>query len=280
MSSPSVGDVSSSAACSASLSPQAPPIAFVLFDLAGTTVDDCVEGVPLVTHVFQRTFASAPYHVQVTPADVTPLRGRKKQEMCAKLVELKWDQIQKADPAAAAATPADVSATLFQLFERLLSETIATMATREMPGTSAVFQWLHARGVKIGVGSGFSEEVVKRLVKQLGWQEEGVGFQLAFIGGAEQGGRGRPDPSMIHSAMKQLGVTDPRRVLKVGDTTVDVEEGRNAGCITIAVLSGTQTRDELEQAKPDLVLQSIADLPTSWEELAALEGWKLRVELY
>ena len=70
---------------------------------------------------------------------------------------------------------------------------------------------------------------------------------------------------MVFAAMEATGVTDHHSVLKVGDTVVDVEEGRAAGCLTVSVLSGTQGRDKLEQAGPDLVLTSVAELPAALE---------------
>jgi phosphonatase-like hydrolase len=238
-------------------------ISLVVFDMAGTTVDDSVNGVPLVTHVLQQTFSSEPYRISVTPEEINPLRGRKKQEMVRRLVELKWSEIQKAQPAD---TQDSASTTLFYTFECLLAHATASMRN-EMAGTSDVFTWLHRSGVRLAVGSGFSEKIVRAIVEQLGWNGKEKEYKLAFIGAAEQSGKGRPDPTMIRSAMAQLAITDPRRVVKVGDTTVDVGEGKNAGCITVAVLSGTQTREELEKAQPDFILQSIADLPTIWKEI-------------
>lgn len=44
---------------------------------------------------------------------------------------------------------------------------------------------------------------------------------------------------------------------------MDVEEGKAAGCHTVAVLSGTQGREKLEAAGPSLILDSVADLPAA-----------------
>jgi len=66
---------------------------------------------------------------------------------------------------------------------------------------------------------------------------------------------------MIHEAMQRLGVVDARQVVKIGDTVVDIHEGKNAGVWTIAVLTGSQTEDQLRAAKPDYILPSIRELP-------------------
>jgi len=66
---------------------------------------------------------------------------------------------------------------------------------------------------------------------------------------------------MIHHAMEHFGIDDPRRVLKVGDTVSDIEEGRNAGTWTAAVVTGTQSEERLRAASPDFILPSVADIP-------------------
>ena len=78
---------------------------------------------------------------------------------------------------------------------------------------------------------------------------------------AEQVGAGRPDPGMIRYIMKWAGIRDPNRVLKVGDTAADVEEGKNARVWTAAVLSGTQPGEMLKDTGPDFVLQGVAEIP-------------------
>jgi beta-phosphoglucomutase-like phosphatase (HAD superfamily) len=61
--------------------------------------------------------------------------------------------------------------------------------------------------------------------------------------------------------MKHLNVSDPSRVMKVDDTFKGVEEGVQAGVVTIGVLTGTQSREKLQAAYPTDVLESVKDLP-------------------
>ena len=72
---------------------------------------------------------------------------------------------------------------------------------------------------------------------------------------------GRPNPKMIHNAMQQLGVTKPQKVVKIGDTIVDIQEGKNADVWTVAVLTGSQTEKQLMTVQPDYILSSIRALP-------------------
>ena len=115
---------------------------------------------------------------------------------------------------------------------------------------------MKSAGAKIAVGSGFPHSVVETITDTLNWSS-----LVDFVCSAEKAGHGRPHPAMIHSAIKFFGIMDPRSVVKVGDTKVDVEEGKNAGCWTIAVLTGTQSREFIARSKPDFIINCIADLP-------------------
>ena len=67
---------------------------------------------------------------------------------------------------------------------------------------------------------------------------------------------------MIKALMAELGVRDPRRVAKVGDTKADMEEGANAGCgLVIGVTSGSLTREQLQAYPHSHILASVAEIP-------------------
>ena len=65
---------------------------------------------------------------------------------------------------------------------------------------------------------------------------------------------------MILDSMNRLNINDRSRVLKIGDTIADIQEGKNAGVITAVVMTGTQTRDELIKLNPDYIFADITDL--------------------
>ena len=52
----------------------------------------------------------------------------------------------------------------------------------------------------------------------------------------------------------------PEECLMVGDTTVDMLAGKNARTQTVAVLCGFGEKKELEALKPDLLLDTTAQL--------------------
>jgi phosphoglycolate phosphatase-like HAD superfamily hydrolase len=66
---------------------------------------------------------------------------------------------------------------------------------------------------------------------------------------------------MINALMKRFNIEDSTEVIKVGDTEVDVLEGRNAKCgKVISVTTGAYTRTQLEQYAPDHIIDSLEHL--------------------
>jgi HAD superfamily hydrolase (TIGR01549 family) len=69
----------------------------------------------------------------------------------------------------------------------------------------------------------------------------------------------KPYPEAIVRAAEQLGLS-PEQCIVVGDTIVDIQAGKRAGALTVAVLCGFGERGELERIGPDLVIESTAQL--------------------
>jgi phosphoglycolate phosphatase-like HAD superfamily hydrolase len=47
----------------------------------------------------------------------------------------------------------------------------------------------------------------------------------------------------------------------VGDSVADIRAGKNGGARTVGVLSGIFSRQELERENPDLIIESVKELP-------------------
>ena len=78
----------------------------------------------------------------------------------------------------------------------------------------------------------------------------GVAAALDLVVGGEEVTRSKPDPEMLHLALKRLEV-DPSRAVMVGDALNDVQMGLNAGLkASIGVLTGFATADQLRELTP------------------------------
>jgi HAD superfamily hydrolase (TIGR01509 family) len=70
----------------------------------------------------------------------------------------------------------------------------------------------------------------------------------------------KPSPEALIKAVKALDVNMCDCVI-VGDSVTDVRAGKAAGAMTVAVLSGLFSREELAKEKPDLILKDVTELP-------------------
>ena len=74
-------------------------------------------------------------------------------------------------------------------------------------------------------------------------------------------GRGRPWPDLPLTALLRLRGGSVAELAVAGDTASDVESGLRAGAgIVAGILTGTGSREELEQAGAPHILDSITDL--------------------
>jgi phosphoglycolate phosphatase-like HAD superfamily hydrolase len=66
---------------------------------------------------------------------------------------------------------------------------------------------------------------------------------------------------MIWLAMQQTGVESRQSVVKIGDSAIDIEEGRNAECgMTFGVTTGAQTELQLRSAEPTHIVDSLGEM--------------------
>jgi phosphoglycolate phosphatase len=70
----------------------------------------------------------------------------------------------------------------------------------------------------------------------------------------------KPSPDALLVAAKKLRVPVNNCAI-VGDSIVDIQAGKAAGAKTVGVLTGLFSRAELEALRPDLIVETIADLP-------------------
>ncbi len=124
--------------------------------------------------------------------------------------------------------------------------------------TERLFLELRAMNIKVVLNTGYNSTTARSLIEKLNWIE-GVHYDLLVT--ASDVSKNRPHPDMIIFAMNTLNIKDPASVVKVGDSTIDIEEGRNANCkLNIGVTTGAHTKDELQKASPDYIFDNIYDL--------------------
>lgn len=150
-------------------------------------------------------------------------------------------------------------------FEAAYARSVEAGGAVAIPGAEATIDALRDAGIRVCLTTGFSPATRDLLLVALGWRDR-VDLALAP---ADVGGRGRPFPDMILTAVMSLGIDDVRDVAVAGDTAGDLWSGHRAGASIVAgVLTGAHDRPTLAAAPHTHLLASIVDLPA----LAARAG--------
>ena len=217
-------------------------IAMVVFDMAGTTVD---EG-----NLVYRTLHKAIEKVcpSVSFEDVLKL-GAGKEKLQAIRETLSGSNISLNE-----ATIQEI----FKDFLGLLDIAYANLIVVPTNNTERLFNELRTKDIKVVLNTGYNTVTAISLLNKLNWVK---GVQYDLLVTSSDVSNNRPMPDMILYAMDKLDITDASTVIKVGDSTIDIEEGRNAGCkYNIGVTTGAHTKAQLESAKPDYIFDNIYDL--------------------
>jgi phosphonatase-like hydrolase len=142
---------------------------------------------------------------------------------------------------------------------RMLTHYRTSPEVKQVDGAAEVFRALRGQGVKVALDTGFGRPITDAVLARLGWAVPGVIDATVTV---DEVAAGRPAPDMVRRAMQLTGVSDPRRVVKVGDTPSDLHEGTNAGCgMVVGVTSGSHTAGELLSHPHTLLMDSVRDLP-------------------
>lgn len=108
------------------------------------------------------------------------------------------------------------------------------------PGAVELLRALKDRGVKCGIVSSKRGDTIEIIM-----ENHNVRECLELIVGSHDVQKHKPDPEGLLWAMERLGVK-PEEILFCGDTVIDAETAKNAGCDFAAVLNGTTTADAFD----------------------------------
>ena len=222
------------------------PPTLVVFDMAGTTVDDRGQ----VPAAFAATLAAN--NVAVTADEITRVRGASKRQAIQDLLQASKDGACLDE--ASSRSRAD---RIYAEFRANLASSYVNGGIRCVPGADRVIADLRRKGIKVALTTGFDRDIATLLLSMLGWTRHTID---AIVCGDDVA-NGRPAPDLILLAMKLTGVEDAALVANVGDTTHDLESAARAGVRwNIGVLSGAHSREALEKAPHTEIIQSVADL--------------------
>jgi phosphoglycolate phosphatase len=164
-------------------------------------------------------------------------------------------------------TAAEIDQVIELYLPLLRAELAASGRFRLMPAVLETLDYLAgAAGVVLGLATGNVRAAAQAKLERAGlWPRFALGGY-----GCDHRDRDRLVARAIDRAAARAGAAiDPRQVIVVGDTPFDIAAARACGAIAIAVATGTASRAELAACEPDVLLDTLADLPRWHAEAAA-----------
>ena len=139
-------------------------------------------------------------------------------------------------------------------YRRFFNENLKTIHPEAFPGVVETLSILHQKGFVLTIASSRSRNSLTELIRNMG-----IADYISYILGADDVKEAKPKPELV---LKTLGAMhyDASETLVVGDMAVDIQMGANAGAKTCGVTWGNGTKDELEEAGADFVINSIDEL--------------------
>lgn len=125
-----------------------------------------------------------------------------------------------------------------------------------LPGAFDALVELHHSGYQLGIVSSGSES---RVTRELEHSTLRHFFNVIVCN--EHMTKKKPDPEGIETALRLLN-SSAAHCCYVGDSPEDIEMGKRANVMTVGVRSSYPTSWRLQEADPDLYLESILELTT------------------
>ncbi|QDU36954.1 Phosphonoacetaldehyde hydrolase [Maioricimonas rarisocia] len=244
----------------------------VVLDWAGTTVDF---GSRAPAIAFQEIFRRE--EIEVSAAEAREPMGLAKRDHIAAILRMpnvarQWNERFSRD-----ATEEDIDR-LYDDFLPLQKEMLSDHSG-VITGVPAVIDECRRRGLKIGSSTGYTHELMEVVCPRAADQ----GYAPDCLICSEDVSQGRPAPWILYEAARQIDCYPMCTIVKVDDTPVGIEAGRNAGAWTVGVTrSGncvglsedefealdvgrqrellTKADERLRAAGADMIVESVADL--------------------
>lgn len=197
----------------------------IVFDWAGTTID---HGSCAPAAVFQEIFRQR--GVPITAAQAREPMGRAKRDHIATVGRMpEVDRVWREQHAGQGVGEADIDA-MYADFLPLQKATLEQHSVL-IDGVPEIVAWCRSQGLKIGSTTGYTRELLDIVARAAARQ----GYEPDCAFGAEDAPQGRPAPFLLFQVAMRLQVYPMWTMIKVDDTPVGIEAGRNAGCWTIGV---------------------------------------------
>jgi len=123
-----------------------------------------------------------------------------------------------------------------------------------LPDVREVLEALSGRGIKLAVATNKFGRFSRAIFEYFGMANL---FQV--IVGDGDVSQNKPHPEILHYAMAKMGV-NREETLFVGDSVIDIQTAKNAGLRVYVIPTGNTSKEDLEKAQPDAILDRLINL--------------------
>lgn len=123
------------------------------------------------------------------------------------------------------------------------------------PGVYQLLEDLHFSGINMYIATSKLEKFAQRIIEYFEFDK-----YINQLKGADYSGNKATKPGIISDLMASCRLKLSSGVVMIGDTVFDIEGGKENGLTTIAVTYGFGKEDDLQNASPDFLVESVEDL--------------------
>jgi len=141
-----------------------------------------------------------------------------------------------------------------ETYRRIFKENMQNMQPQAFPGVVDTLAMLHQKGYTLTIASSRSHNSLTELSHNMG-----IADYISLLLGANDVKEAKPKPEPVLKTLATMGF-DAKETLVVGDMSVDILMGANAGAYTCGVTWGNGTKEELAEAGANFIIDRIEEL--------------------
>ena len=139
-------------------------------------------------------------------------------------------------------------------YRRLFDENLSSIKPQAFPHVVETLSALKERGITLTIASSRSHASLVELTNDMGLSD-----CISYLIGADDVEKAKPHPEPVQKTLAAMR-PEANQTLVVGDMAVDVLMGMRAGTKTCGVTWGNGTREELEMAGADHIIDDMKEL--------------------
>ena len=141
-----------------------------------------------------------------------------------------------------------------ETYRRFFNENLQKITPTAFPGVVDTLSVLHQKGFVLTIASSRSRKSLTELTRDMG-----IADYISYLIGADdvKEAKPKPEPVLKTLAAMQFAASE---TLVVGDMSVDILMGANAGTKTCGVTWGNGSREELKEAGADYIIDRMEEL--------------------